>query len=156
MSNSSICPIYRTLWVATTPGQSGPGSDGNEGLLHILQNPSITEALPSDCLVSYQGHSLGESYPSTEMQSMYFGPEAPPTRKLKIKLKIFLFLFFYLLFSKYISSKTKQINCIKHFRSWCLFLNMKMAVCTIYWNGALNELVFNGNECEWRDAFLHY
>ena len=39
---------------ASTPGQSGPESDGNEGELHIPQSSSITEASPSDCLVSYQ------------------------------------------------------------------------------------------------------
>ena len=27
--------------------------------------------LLSDCLVSYPGHSLGESYPTAEMQSVY-------------------------------------------------------------------------------------
>ena len=31
MSNSSIQPIDGTLLDATTPGQSGPESDGNEG-----------------------------------------------------------------------------------------------------------------------------
>ena len=30
MSNSSIWPIDTTLLGATSPGQSGPGSDGNE------------------------------------------------------------------------------------------------------------------------------
>ena len=55
----------------TTLGQSEPGSDGNEGVLRILQSPNITEASPSDCLVSYVGHSLGESYPSAGKQSMY-------------------------------------------------------------------------------------
>ena len=35
------------------------------------QSSSITGALPSNCLVPYPGHSLGESYPSTEMQWMY-------------------------------------------------------------------------------------
>ena len=44
---------------ATTPGQSGPGSDGNEGVLHIPQSSSIAGTSPSDCLVSYSGHSLG-------------------------------------------------------------------------------------------------
>ena len=38
---------------------------------HIPQSSSITEASPSDYLVSYPGHSLGESYPSAEMQSVY-------------------------------------------------------------------------------------
>ena len=44
---------------ATTPGQSGPGSDGNEGVLHIPQSSSTAGTSPSDCLVSYPGHSLG-------------------------------------------------------------------------------------------------
>ena len=32
MSNSSIWPIDRTLSGATTPGQSGSASNGNEGV----------------------------------------------------------------------------------------------------------------------------
>ena len=48
-----------------------PGSDDNEGLLHIPQNSSITGTSPSDCLVSYTGHSLEESYSSADMQSVY-------------------------------------------------------------------------------------
>ena len=59
------------LWDATTPGQSELGSDGNEGVLRIPQSSSITEASPSDCLVSYPGHSLGESYPSAGMQLVF-------------------------------------------------------------------------------------
>ena len=35
MQFSSIWPIDRTLLGATTPGQSEPGSDGNEGVLRI-------------------------------------------------------------------------------------------------------------------------
>ena len=57
---------------ATTPGQSGPGSDGNEGVLRIPQSSSTAGTSPSDCLVSYPGHSLGGSYPSSEVQSVYF------------------------------------------------------------------------------------
>ena len=62
----------RTLSGATTPGQSGPGSNGNERVLHISQI-SKAQALPSDCLMSYLEHSLGEggSYSSSEMQSVY-------------------------------------------------------------------------------------
>ena len=45
---------------ATTSGQS---ESGNVGVLHIPQNPSITETSPSDCLVSYLGHSLGGPAP---------------------------------------------------------------------------------------------
>ena len=75
MSNY-IWPIDRALSGATTLGQSGPGSNGNEGILYIPQISSITGVSPSNCLVSYTGHSLegwflplcrdavGVSYPS--------------------------------------------------------------------------------------------
>ena len=43
---------------ATTSGHGGRGSDSTEGVLHIPQSYSITGASPSDCLVSYPGHSL--------------------------------------------------------------------------------------------------
>ena len=58
MQFSYILPIDTTLSGATTPGQSGSGSDGNEGILRIPQNSSITEIASSDCLVSYPKHSL--------------------------------------------------------------------------------------------------
>ena len=64
----SIRPRDRTLLGATTPGQSGFESDGNEGVLRIPQISSITKALPSNCLVSYPEHSLGKSYLSAELQ----------------------------------------------------------------------------------------
>ena len=54
----STWPIDRTLSGATTPGQSGLGSEGNEGVLHIPQI-SKAGASPSDGLMSYPGHSLG-------------------------------------------------------------------------------------------------
>ena len=64
-----------TLSGATTPGQSGLGSDGNEGVFRFPQRSSITRNLASDCLVSNAGHSLGlgggASYISAEKQSMY-------------------------------------------------------------------------------------
>ena len=50
-------PYIGPLSGATTPGQSGPGSDGNEGVLRIPQRSSIAGTSPSDCLVSYLGHS---------------------------------------------------------------------------------------------------
>ena len=49
----SIWPKDRTLSGATTPGQSGRGNDGNEGVLRIPQSSNITGISPSDCLVSY-------------------------------------------------------------------------------------------------------
>ena len=63
-------PFIVLLSYTTTPGQSGHGSDGNEGVLRIPQSPSITGASPSDRLVSYPGHSFGESYPSADKQSV--------------------------------------------------------------------------------------
>ena len=43
---SSIWPLERTLSGTTTPGQSGPENDLNEGLLHISQSSSITGTSP--------------------------------------------------------------------------------------------------------------
>ena len=54
----------RTLSDATTSCQSGPGGDGNEGVLHIPQSSSITGASQSD-------YFLWSAYPSAKMQSVY-------------------------------------------------------------------------------------
>ena len=72
MSINFIWPVDRTLSRAPTPGQSGPGIDCNERVLHILQSSSITGTSPSDYFVSYPGHLFGELYPSVEMQSSVF------------------------------------------------------------------------------------
>ena len=73
MSNSSIWCIERTLSGTTTQGQSGPRSNGNEGVVLVPQSSSITGASPSDCSMLYHEHSsvvvvIGGSYPSAEMQ----------------------------------------------------------------------------------------
>ena len=69
---SSIQPIDKTLIRCYHSGQNGAGSDGNKGILRILQSSIITGTSPSDCLVSYPGHTLGwGSYPSVEVQSVY-------------------------------------------------------------------------------------
>ena len=52
-------------------GQSGPGSDGNEGVLRIPQSSSTVGTSSSDSLESYPEHLLEESYPSAEVQSVY-------------------------------------------------------------------------------------
>ena len=67
----SIWLINRALSGATTLSHSGLGSNGNEGVLCILQSPSITETSPPDFLVSYTGLWWWGSYPSAEMQSLY-------------------------------------------------------------------------------------
>ena len=45
----------KTLLGATIPGQRGPGSDDNKGVLHIRQSSSTTGTSPSNCFVSYPG-----------------------------------------------------------------------------------------------------
>ena len=55
-----------TLTGTNTLGQSAPGSKRNVDVLYILRT-TRTGNLPSDCLVSYQGHSLRKSYPYAEM-----------------------------------------------------------------------------------------
>ena len=79
-------PLIGPLSGATTPGQRGPGSDGNKGVLHIPQSSSIAGTSPSDCLVSYPGHSLGGSYPSAEKQSVYSTAPADWARRDKSSL----------------------------------------------------------------------
>ena len=54
----SIWPIDSAQLGVTTPGQSGSGSNGNEGVLHIPQI-SKAGASPSDDLLSYPEHLLG-------------------------------------------------------------------------------------------------
>ena len=51
-------PIDTTLSGATTLSQSVPASDGIEVVLSIPQSSSIIGTSPSDCFVSYAGHSL--------------------------------------------------------------------------------------------------
>ena len=75
MTNSSISNRDRTLLGATTLGQSGLGSDDNEEVLHILQSSSITGASPSDYLMSYPGHLLGQGLPFCEdAVSVFYRP----------------------------------------------------------------------------------
>ena len=66
VSSSSIWSIDMILSDAPIQCQSWHGSDGNKVVPCIPQNSSITEALPSDCLVSYTEHSLKESFSSAE------------------------------------------------------------------------------------------
>ena len=66
MWNSFIWPIDRTLLGATTLGQSGPGSEGNECVVRIPQSCSITGSSPSDCHIR------------TPRQSVIFWPSTRP------------------------------------------------------------------------------
>ena len=65
----SIWHIHRILSGATTPGHSGPGGDGNEGVLFIPQSFRVTGVSTSDCLVSYLRYSLWRFLPSLQRYS---------------------------------------------------------------------------------------
>ena len=67
---------YQVLPLWTRMDRGAMKRQCNEGILYISQRSSITKASPSDCLVSYPGHRLAESYPSAETQSVYSA--APP------------------------------------------------------------------------------
>ena len=72
--SSSIWSIDRTLSNATTPGQSGPGSNSNEGVVHIPQSPSFTGISPLNCFVSYTGYSLGVLSHCREAVDLFYSP----------------------------------------------------------------------------------
>ena len=50
MDSFFFLPIDWTVTVTTTPGHSGPGNNGNKGILHILHIPPSDRngAVPSD------------------------------------------------------------------------------------------------------------
>ena len=80
--------LFNTKIGATIPGHSGPGSDGNKGVLRIPQSSSITGTSPSDCLVSYLGHSLREeNYLFAEKQLVYSTTPANRTKADKNRLR---------------------------------------------------------------------
>ena len=80
----------RALSGATTLGQSGPGSDGNEGVFRIPQNSSTAGTLPSDCLVSYPGHSLGGLNPLQRCSQCILQPQ-PTGQYTELNVKQFYF-----------------------------------------------------------------
>ena len=80
-----------TLSGAATTSQSGPGSDGNEGVLCIPQSSSITGALPSDFFMSYPGHLLGEGVTSLQRCSWCILQPQPTGLKMKREKKNYIF-----------------------------------------------------------------
>ena len=58
----SIWPIDRILTGTTSHGLSGPGSNDNEGVIHVPIR-YMSGASPSDDLFSYLRHSVGEGSP---------------------------------------------------------------------------------------------
>ena len=65
--NRSVWPIDRTQTGTTTPGQSGSGNNGNEGVLHILQTPEQEPHYQMQFNVLLRTHfGWGGSYASAE------------------------------------------------------------------------------------------
>ena len=60
--------IDRTLTSSHTPGQSGPGCNANEWILHIPQSTK-NGALPSDGLVSYPEHTWSKGLITPQRRS---------------------------------------------------------------------------------------
>ena len=109
MSNTSIWSIDRTLSKATTQGQNGPGSNGNEGVLHIFQN-SKTGASPSDGLFPYPRLSWEGGVYSTALAD-----EADLNQFISIYLSLFI--------SIYLSIYLIQIYIAIWFKSLCHYLH---------------------------------
>ena len=78
-SPTSRCRSYRKGSLRVTLDY-GRQLNCNAVLLCISQSSNITDAPRSDCLVSYTGHSLRDSYPSGEMQLVY---STAPKSKIK-------------------------------------------------------------------------
>ena len=111
---SSIWRIDRTLSGATTLGQSGPGSNGNEKILHIPQSSSISRT-SSHCLESYPGHSLRWGlYSAVENKSLgsflTCNKWYSPTIFVKIKMR-----------SPSLNKIVHYLSYIQYFFSYCFF-----------------------------------
>ena len=77
LSDSSVWPIDRTLSGSSTPSQSGPGKDGNEGVLWISKAPAFLEPHHQivSCHIKEKFFLWGwRSYHSSEMLLVYFQP----------------------------------------------------------------------------------
>ena len=74
MQFTSIWPIEGTLSGPTTLGKSGSGSNGNKGVLHIPQSSSITGTSPSDSLMPYPGHRLGNLTICRDAVGVFYSP----------------------------------------------------------------------------------
>ena len=79
-----ICLLYQTVLydpeIFCHFFQSGPGSDGNEVVPHIV-NISSSGDSASGCLMSYAEHSLGEFYSFADMKRVYSAPLPDRARK---------------------------------------------------------------------------
>ena len=100
--------------------QSGPGNNGNERVPCIPKSSSITGTSLSDCLVSYPEHSLGGSYSSSKMQSVFLQPQLIGPIKFKTlafetvidRIYIYIYIYIYMKFKSEHNSLTSRHNII--------------------------------------------
>ena len=136
--------------------QSGPGSDGNEGMLRIPQSSNTAGTSPSDCLVSYQGHSLGAgSYPSAEVQSVY---STAPADWAKYSLGNAGSLTAMHLFSSgihFVDTHVHHLSCNLFFSFWAFFVlhNFSIILCCSF-RGRPHPSPFETLSVSWRDEIL--
>ena len=119
--NISIWYVDRTLAGTTILGERESRNSGNE-VLYIPQSYKITGASPSDCLVSYPGHS-GESYPFVEMQSMYSAAPADWASSCKKFTEICMYIW-----ATWVLCRKKKIlllNIQKNNLNLCIILLVK-------------------------------
>ena len=93
ISMSFVCTQFKcqiVLFDPTTLGQSGPGSDSNEGVLCISQSSCITGASTSHCLMSCPEHSLSEflSLCRDAVGIFYIPPHSQPTGQIFAGLQL--------------------------------------------------------------------
>ena len=91
---NSIRPIDRSLSGATTSELTESGSVDNKGLHRIPQSSSNTGTSASDCLVSYQGYSLGGVSILWEKQSVYW--TAPTEWTIFYYIYIYIYIYIWL------------------------------------------------------------
>ena len=111
----SIWPIDWTLSGVTTLSQSGPGSNGNEEILCIPQSSSITGTSPSDCLVSYPGHSLGRGLTPLQKSSQCILQPQPTGQINYLYLNVIFYFYLSLFFFK--NKKRKKMTLITWYSS---------------------------------------
>ena len=85
-----------TLSGATTLGQSGPGSDGNEGVPCIPQSSGITGTLLSDCLFPYPGYSLvGVLIHCRKAVGVFYYPSRQNNTHTHTYIYIYIYIYIY-------------------------------------------------------------
>ena len=96
-----------------------------EGVFRIPQSSSTTGTPPSDCLVSYTGHSLEKFYPSAEVQSVY----SIATLAKSNHLQLFHFFHWY-----FIIAEVQTVNSTPPSADWASVVVANMLDCNIVVN----------------------